>query len=100
MPRTVTLRYSIPGIGGSLGECIVCGGTFITELLLGQSIRMVRSETIDASLPAHVTCADLLLEISQTHRDWKLLPEGPLRRFYAELDAQQKEVADEARPHD
>lgn len=97
----ITLRYSIPGIGGSLGECVVCGDNFLPEILLGQSIKMMSSESIEADLPVHFKCFDLVDAISKSDKDWHRLPEGPLRRFYAEWDAAREErKKDETRTHD
>lgn len=78
------MRIDMPGIGGSLGECAVCGGSFTTEILLGESIATGYITGLDATLPLHKKCCDKLEEISKTDKNWKRLPDGPLRKEFEE----------------
>lgn len=78
----------IPGPGGSLGECAICGKTFTTEIILGQSVPSFRVDMLDADLPAHKDCLEVVKKI--TDGDWRKVPEGPIRRFFADCDAERQ----------
>lgn len=73
------MRVSIPGPGGSLGECIVCGQTFLAEILLGTIVQMVEIGGFDRQLPVHNKCLETLQAVMDSGGDWKKLPAGPLR---------------------
>ena len=74
------LRYSIPGPGGSLGMCAVCGDTFLKEILLGEKVPMMSMTGIDRELPVHKACGD---KIANLNGRWPEIrdkfPPGPLR---------------------
>jgi hypothetical protein len=74
------MRVSIPGVGGSLGECILCGETFLQEILLNQTVPTVRIEGFNRDLPIHKEKCLPLLEKNGT--DWHTLPDGPLRKEF------------------
>jgi hypothetical protein len=78
------MKIDFPGIGGSLGECAVCGGSFTKEILLGESIATGCLTGLSSRLPLHKECCDKLEEISKTDKDWRRLPEGPLRKEFEE----------------
>jgi len=85
------MKIDYPGIGGSLGECCVCGKSFCKEVLLGQSVATGKLDGFDLDLPLHKECADLLQNISATTKDWRELPEGPLRREFETATGGQEE---------
>ena len=87
------LRISIPGIGGSLGECVICGDSFVTEVLLGLACETVTladfSRDNDPESPRgveiylHERC---LPALEAAREDWGLLPDGPLKGAYQARD--------------
>lgn len=85
-----TLRVAErPGIAGTVGECVVCGKTFIVELLTGAGVQCVELAGFkrENGEPALVTLHERCLPALERGRDdgWQALTEGPLRRYYAEL---------------
>jgi hypothetical protein len=70
---------NMPGIGGSLGMCALCGETFMAEILLGQMVQTIEVEGFDKDMCVHQRCLTVLEENGP---DWHTLPEGPLRRAY------------------
>jgi hypothetical protein len=72
---------NMPGIGGSLGLCALCGNTFLAEILLGRSVQTIEIEGMDKDVCVHDKC---LTALRANGPDWHTLPEGPLRRAYAE----------------
>ena len=72
------MKVYIPGVSGSMGECVVCGKSFVSEVLAGKKIDMMRVRGIDTNLPLHRKCKKSL----PSDGDWKKLPEGPLRREF------------------
>lgn len=69
----------MPGIGGSLGECQVCGESFAANVILGQSVMTGRVSGMDCDVAVHAECATLL-----SGRPWTDLPDGPIRRAAAD----------------
>lgn len=68
--------FSMPGLGGSLGKCALCGDDFLLEILLGESVATVKCSWFpEQTLPMHKKCADKVSE-NMVATD---LPEGPLR---------------------
>lgn len=84
------MRVSIPGIGGALGECCVCGGTFLTEILLNQTVQMIGIEGMSRDVPVHKKCVQTLQNVKDNGGDWRLLPDGPLREEFAKAQAEQE----------
>jgi hypothetical protein len=79
------MKISLPGIGDSLGECVLCGECFATEILLGQMVPMIGIDGFgDTSLPIHKKCQEKMQELVSAGAQWDALPDGPLRREYAE----------------
>lgn len=77
---------NMPGPGGSLGMCAICGGTFLAEILLGKRVQMVEIVGMDKDVCVHDKCMTVL----QTNGpNWRNLPEGPLRRAYQEAENRQ-----------
>lgn len=64
-----TLKYSIPGIGGSLGSCAICGESFAAELMMGTAIDCLRIGGIDANLPVHKKCAEKVISLQGLWKD-------------------------------
>lgn len=90
--------HGMPGPGGNLGQCVVCGESFVVETLMslsgcGGMVKIFHIEGIEGDVCVHdrelKNCAKAL----EKARDegWETLPEGPLRKVYAEAFAQQKE---------
>lgn len=52
----------MPGIGGSLGLCSVCGMSFVVESLMGTNVKTFSVGFIDAELYAHDKCEDTIKE--------------------------------------
>lgn len=74
------MRVDYPGIGGSLGQCVLCGDSFALEVLLGESVPRIGIDGFSKDLPVHQKCVDAI----KPGDPWESLPEGPLRREYAE----------------
>jgi hypothetical protein len=70
------MRLNIPGINGSLGECVICGDTFLFEIVMAKRIKWITVTGFDRDLPAHEKCARKAQAIKG---DWHNLPPGPLR---------------------
>ena len=77
------MRVDIPGIGGSLGECCVCGKPFLKEILLRQQVAMIGIEGLSRDVPVHQDCVKTLQSVKDAGGNWRLLPEGPLRAEFA-----------------
>lgn len=63
------LKYAIPGIGGSLGSCAVCGETFTKEILFGERIDSLCIKGINANLPVHRPCAQKVISMQGLWKD-------------------------------
>ena len=72
------MRVYYPGLGGSLGECVLCGQPFAYEVLMSKPVRMIHVEGFARDLPVHTKCLPNI-----KNGDWKDLPEGPLRKEFA-----------------
>ena len=72
---------NMPGPGGSLGICALCGDTFLTEILLGTMVSIVSIKGMDIDVCLHKKCVDVL---RKNGLDWRTLPNGPLRQAYEE----------------
>lgn len=48
--------FGMPGIGGSLGQCALCGENFLMEILMGQKVYPFEIDGIDQTLYAHKAC--------------------------------------------
>jgi hypothetical protein len=70
---------NMPGPGGSLGLCALCGETFLAEILLGTHVSVLEVEGFNKDLCFHKKCVEVL---KQNGKDWRSLPDGPLRRAY------------------
>lgn len=79
---------NMPGIGGSLGMCALCGGSFVAEVLLGREVQVIGVKGFDMDMCVHDKCADVL---KQNGSDWRTLPDGPLRQAFENASQQQAE---------
>lgn len=87
-------HFGIPGVGGSLGLCAICGDTFLEVILLGTTCQSFHVPGIDKTLYGHHKCLELLEDIRDNKGgDWHVLPEGPLRRCFAEVHGKPTEEA-------
>jgi hypothetical protein len=77
--RTYRGVANMPGPGGSLGMCALCGDTFMLEILLGRNVQTVEIEGFDKDVCLHLKCVEVL---EKNGSDWRTLPDGPLRRAY------------------
>lgn len=68
---------NMPGPGGSLGMCALCGDTFMFTM---EMVQMVAIKGMDKDVCLHEKCMKVL---EANGSDWHTLPEGPLRRAYA-----------------
>ena len=76
--------WGIPGIGGSLGTCAICGESFLTEILFSESVSQVVVDGFDQQLSIHTKkCKPKLQAVMDAGGDWQLLPEGPLREAFS-----------------
>lgn len=71
----------MPGFGGSLGECQVCGKTFLADIVLGKDVMTGRVSGMNCDVAVHVDCAKLLSD-----KPWTDLPDGPIRRAFEEAN--------------
>lgn len=80
-------HVGIPGIGGSLGECQICGENFLTEILTGTKVATFGiSMAPNQTLYAHQKCLPLLKEGMPPEE----LPEkSPIRHAMLKLKAAQ-----------
>ena len=69
----------MPGPGGSIGMCALCGESFLAEILFGKKVQTVEIEGMDKDVCLHDKC---LKTLKANGPDWHTLPEGPLRRAY------------------
>lgn len=83
---------NMPGIGGSLGMCALCGEGFMAEILLGQSVPTVEIVGMDKDVCLHKKC---LAVLEKNGPDWHSLPDGPLRNAYAKA-ATKESVSDQS----
>ena len=70
---------NMPGPGGSLGLCALCGDTFLREILMGEMVQTVEIVGMDNDVCLHKKCLEVL---NNNGPNWRNLPEGPLRRAY------------------
>ena len=85
-------HWGMPGIGGSLGTCAVCGEGFLTEILLNQTVSQVVVDGFDRQLSIHTEkCKPKLKAVMDAGGDWQLLPDGPLRQAFSRAAEKLKE---------
>ena len=72
-------HFGLPGVGGSLGECAVCGKPFLLELILGKSPIAFSVNGCKQTLYCHGKC-EATLRACKTFLD--LPPESALRAAF------------------
>lgn len=83
----ITSKWGMPGPGGSLGKCAVCGDAFMTEILMGDSVESFSVKGIRETLFAHDKC---IVKLKSINGDWQKLPNGPLRKAFEEANSEAK----------
>lgn len=80
-----TIRYAIPGIGGSLGMCAVCGESFAFEVITGKSVGSLKLGGVARELPVHDKCAEKVVALQGTWEEIRdKFPEGPIKEAFEE----------------
>ena len=72
--------YGMPGIGGSLGKCALCGDPFLTEILLGKKVHSFTMPGVKNTLFGHDKC----LKEFDGKECTDLPPASPIRQLYEE----------------
>lgn len=49
-------HFGVPGIGGSLGMCALCGENFMLEILLGKNVHTFTLPGVTQTLYGHDKC--------------------------------------------
>lgn len=77
--------FGMPGPGGSLGKCALCGNVFLVEILTGQTVKSFTVDGCDQTLYGHKDC---LKKYAGKKLDALELPEAsPLRQAYERANA-------------
>lgn len=87
------MRIDLPGIGGSLGQCVLCGECFAAEVIFGRGVPMISIDGFARDLPVHQKCVEKMQALKSPF-SWENLPEGPLRREYAEAIEKSEAVSE------
>ena len=77
----------MPGVGGSLGTCVICGDSFALQVLTGQSVQSLSLGWIEQTCYGHDKCISILQETIKTNPDdWakQFPPESPIHKTYVE----------------
>jgi hypothetical protein len=89
-------HFGTPGPGGSLGKCALCGKPFLTEILLGRTVKQFSVSGCPQTLSGHDDC--LKTFGGKEFLDVLYLPaESPLRQAY-ENTLKEKEVLCQTNP--
>lgn len=76
-------HFGMPGPGGSLGQCALCGENFLAELILGKSVKAFSLGQNEQTLYGHDKC---LIEYDGKQA-MELPAASPIRKKY---EAQQR----------
>jgi hypothetical protein len=76
--------WGIPGPGGSLGRCALCGKNFMKEVITGQVVTTGHVTGIPDELCFHRECCKTLTVLITIGAGWQDLPRGPLRTCFEE----------------
>ena len=82
------MLQGMPGPGGSLGQCQICGKSFITEVAMGKKITVGRVPGIDCDLAVHETCIPLIVG-----KPWQEMPDGPVKEAFERALMNESEYA-------
>jgi hypothetical protein len=75
-------HIGIPGGGGALGECQICGNDFLLEIMMGQKVATFHLEECgDQTLYAHKRCLPLL---KSGMKPEELPDKSPIRKAFQE----------------
>lgn len=75
--------FGMPGPGGSLGQCALCGDPFLTEILLGKKVKSFTAGGSNQTLYGHDKCLE-----DFAGKEFTDLPEkSPLRKAYERAKA-------------
>ena len=84
-------HFGMPGPGGSLGKCALCGESFAAEVLMGKNVQTFKQAGSDTTFCAHDKC----LEDSKNYKTFLDLPEAsPLRQAYEKQEAERNAQGD------
>jgi hypothetical protein len=79
-------HFGIPGVGGSLGQCAICGEPFAFEIITGASVKSFKQAGSDTTFYGHDEC----LEDAKRYKTLlDLPPESPLRQLYERQQTEQ-----------
>jgi hypothetical protein len=87
--------WGVPGPGGSLGECALCGESFVKEVITGERFHTIEIPGIEGELCLHKGCLETME--AAKGKGWEALPDGPLRTVYAE-DAEKQATQEREAP--
>ena len=83
--------WGMPGPGGNLGKCAMCGDSFVGEILGHKGVESFHVDGIDEELFAHDKCIETLKSIvAGGNGEWTSLPKGPLREAFERAEAESK----------
>lgn len=71
--------FGMPGIGASLGQCALCGDSFVIECCLGKKVIPFTFEGCENTLYAHETC---IAKVNGELDVLTLPDKSPLRKAY------------------
>ncbi len=78
--RRMSESFGMPGPGGSLGTCALCGNVFLAEILFGKTVQSFTVDGCNQTLYGHKDC---LTKYAGKKFDVLELPESsPLRQAY------------------
>jgi hypothetical protein len=83
------MPFGMPGPGGSLGECALCGKPFLAEILLCKEVKSFTVSGSAQTLYGHDDC----LEKFEGKDFTDLPPESALRRAYERAKSNQPSAA-------
>lgn len=86
------IPFGMPGIGGSLGTCALCGQPFLTEILLGKKVPTFTMPGVKNKLFGHDGC----LKKYDGKEATDLPAESPIRQLYESQNASSPSAASNA----
>lgn len=78
-------HFGMPGPGGSLGQCALCGENFLMEILTGQTVKSFDVDGCNQTLYAHKGCAEKFHGKPISADD--LPPKSPLRVAFSKPES-------------
>lgn len=68
----------MPGIGGMLGQCALCGESFVVECVLGKKVLSITVPGCENTLYCHPECRK-----KYEGKEWEYLPDkSPLKQAF------------------